>query len=136
VFPAEDGMRIVVEKLLAHGITVEKLTQPLATEAQSFRIGSVTRNERAFEQHNEVSLAGTFEAEQVELPAGTYLVRTAQPLGRLAAYLLEPESDDSLSTWNFLDDYLAPGKIYPIRKIMKPVAAASVVQSDENASAR
>jgi hypothetical protein len=127
VFPAEEGMKVVVEKLLAHGITVEKLTQPLSTEAQYFRIGSVNRNERAFEQHNEVSLVGTFDTEQTELPAGTYLVRTAQPLGRLAAYLLEPESDDSLSSWNYLDDYLAPGKVYPIRKIMKPVTAPSVV---------
>jgi hypothetical protein len=124
VFPPEVGLKVVVEKLLAHGITVETLTQPLTTEAQYFRIGSVNRSERAFERHNEVSLVGAFEAEQIELPAGTYIVRTAQPLGRLAAYLLEPESDDSLATWNFLDDYLEAGRIYPIRKVMQPVNAS------------
>ncbi|HEX7120973.1 MAG TPA: hypothetical protein VF178_01295, partial [Gemmatimonadaceae bacterium] len=36
----------------------------------------------------------------VSLPAGTWIVRTAQPLGVLAMYLLEPESDDGLVTWD------------------------------------
>ncbi|HYV29292.1 MAG TPA: hypothetical protein VFA77_17285 [Candidatus Eisenbacteria bacterium] len=46
---------------------------------------------------------------------------TAQPLGILAAYLLEPESDDGLVTWNFFDAFLEPGKVYPIYKHMKDV---------------
>jgi hypothetical protein len=129
-FPPEDGLKVVVEKLLAHGITVEQLTQPFAAEAQYFRIGSVNRAASAVQQHNEVSLVGAFDTEQTEFPAGTYIVRTAQPLGRLAAYLLEPESDDSLSTWNFLDEYHGEGKVYPIKKLMKPVTAASVVVTE------
>jgi hypothetical protein len=68
--------------------------------------------------HHEVKLAGEFKNEAVTFPAGTILVRTAQPLGTLAAYLLEPESDDGLTTWNFLDSYLERGKTYPIYKLM------------------
>jgi hypothetical protein len=42
-------------------------------------------------------------------------VRTNQPLGRLAFYLLEPTSDDGLVAWNALDDQLKPGAaMYPI----------------------
>jgi hypothetical protein len=125
VFPPEDGLRVVVDKLLAHGIAVEELTVPLSAEATTFRIAGVTQSARAFEGHRETSLAGAYETESAEFPAGTLLVRTAQPLGRLAAYLLEPESDDSLATWNFLDSYLEAGRPYPIRKLMKPVSAAS-----------
>ena len=41
--------------------------------------------------------------EKRDFPAGTLVVRTAQPLGNLAAYLLEPESDDGLIVWNAFD---------------------------------
>jgi hypothetical protein len=36
----------------------------------------------------------------VTLPAGTWIVRVAQPLGVLAMYLLEPESDDGIVAWD------------------------------------
>jgi len=130
VFPPDNGLKVVVEKLRAHGIVVEKLTQPLKAEARYFRISNVNTAARAFEGHNETSLVGAFDAEETEFPVGTIIVRTGQPLGRLAAYLLEPESDDSLTSWNFLDAQLAPGKVFPIRKLMKPVVAASRVLMD------
>jgi hypothetical protein len=49
----------------------------------------------------------------------------AQPLGNLAFYLLEPQSDDGLVTWNFFDDYFDKAGIatkpveYPIFKFYK-----------------
>jgi hypothetical protein len=55
---------------------------------------------------------------------GWKLVRTAQPLGVLAAYLLEPASEDGIATWNLLDDELSPGKAYPILRSRRVVAAA------------
>jgi hypothetical protein len=45
------------------------------------------------------------------------VVRTDQPLGRLAFYLLEPESDDSLTTWNLFDGVLKPGATHPVLKV-------------------
>ena len=51
--------------------------------------------------------------------AGTYFVRTSQPLGLLAAYLLEPESDDGVVSWNFLDAFLEPQKVLPVYKLMR-----------------
>ena len=30
-------------------------------------------------------------------------VKTTQPLGMLAAYLLEPQAEDGLCTWNYFD---------------------------------
>ena len=38
------------------------------------------------------------------------IVQTAPPLGTLAVFLLEPESDDGLATWNFFDAVIAEGK--------------------------
>ena len=59
------------------------------------------------------------------LPAGTRIVRLAQPLGLLAAYLLEPESDDGLTDWNFMDPWLEVGKPAPVRKMMTNVTIAT-----------
>jgi hypothetical protein len=44
----------------------------------------------------------------------------------LAAYLLEPESDDGLLAWNFFDRYAVPQwsrepQTYPVYKLLTPV---------------
>jgi hypothetical protein len=109
---------VLVDKLQAHGIAVETLTVPLDAEVEGFAISAVNKTPRAFQNHQEVTLAGEYKKERVTFPAGTIAVRTAQPLGALAAYLLEPESDDGFTRWNFLDAYLAPGKVHPVYKMM------------------
>ena len=81
LFPAEDGLRVPVEKLRAHGIRVEELTAPLTTEAETFTISNVKKSPRKFQGHNEVKLTGEFKQDTTTFPAGTILVRTAQPLG-------------------------------------------------------
>lgn len=125
LFKPEDGTRVVVEKLLAHGVAVEELTAPLTVEVESFVIENVRRSQRAFQGHNEIKLTGAYKKESQTFPAGTIIVRAAQPLGLLAAYLLEPESDDGLTNWNFLDAYLAQGKVYPVYKLMQDARPAS-----------
>jgi hypothetical protein len=118
LFRREDGLSAIEEKLRAHGIIFEELREPLTSEVERFTISEVKRTERPFQGHKSVRLAGEYRREEMKFEPGTILVRTSQPLGVLAAYLLEPESDDGLVTWNFLDDYLAPQKVYPIYKVM------------------
>lgn len=125
LFRDEDGMKTVIEKLSAHGVTVEELTEPLTVEVESFLIEEVTRAQRAFQGHRETKIKGGARSETITFPAGSILVRTAQPLATLASYLLEAESDDGLVNWNFLDAYLEKGKVYPIYKAMQEVKAAS-----------
>lgn len=125
VFRNEDGMKIVTEKLLAHGIAVEELTEPLTTEVEGFIIDDLRKAARAFQGHAEVKLRGRTQKETGQFPAGSILVRTSQPLASLVFYLLEPESDDGFVNWNFLDAYLEKGKTYPIYKLMGDTNVAS-----------
>jgi len=125
LFRREDGTRAVIDKLLQHGIAVEELTKPLTIEVESFVIDSVKKAGRPFQGHLAVTLTGKYKKETLAFPAGSVIVRTAQPLGTLAAYLLEPESDDGLTTWNFLDAYLGEGKVHPVYKVMGELRAAS-----------
>jgi hypothetical protein len=122
VLPREARAQPLVEKLRQHGILVEELTAPLTTDLVTFTVAKVTRAERPFQGHQEVRLEGDYAITRATLPSGTVVIRLAQPLGRLAAYLLEPESDDGLVNWNFVDGWLGPGQDLPIRKIMRAVA--------------
>ena len=57
------------------------------------------------------------------LPACALLVLWGdQPLARLAFYLIEPESDDGLVTWNVIDEGLAVGQTYPIYRVTNTTA--------------
>ena len=107
----------VAGKLREHGVAVESLAAAARMTAETFIVDTVTRSERVFQGHREVSVAGRFERRDADVPAGSILVRADQPLGRLAFYLLEPESDDSLATWNLLDGALEPGAVHPVMKV-------------------
>lgn len=130
IFKSEKGLAPVIEKLRQHGIAVEELTAPLTTEVDAFTIASAMRAPRAFQKHQEMKITGAYKKEQMTFPAGSVIVRTAQPLGRLVCYLLEPESDDGLVDWNFFDAYLEAGKTFPVYKVMQAPNAASRLLSE------
>ncbi len=115
----------IVEKLLQHGITVEELTSELTTEVETMTIQGFEKSKRPFQGHLEAKLTGKYSSQKVTFPVGSVLVRTAQPLGRLVFYLLEPESEDGLVNWNFFDSYLELGKSFPVHKLMKNENIAS-----------
>jgi len=119
VLPADASFQPIVDKIRQHGVVVEELKAPLTAEVSSFVVEAITKSPKPFQGHNEVRLKGQYVTEKTTLPAGTRIVRLAQPLGLLGAYLLEPESDDGLTNWNFMDAWLEVGKPAPVRKIMK-----------------
>jgi len=98
----------IAAKLAQHGIAIERLTEPEELEVEAFKLQELKGAERPFQGHRTNQVKGQPAVEKRAFPAGTLVVRTAQPLGLLAAYLLEPESDDGLLTWNYFDRYLAP----------------------------
>lgn len=112
------GMKPVIEKLRAHGIAIEELTEDTTISVENFVMTSVNKAPRAFQGHQEVRLRGNAKTESHTFPAGSILVRTTQSSARLIFYLLEPESDSGLVRWNFLDSFLEKGRSYPIYKLM------------------
>jgi hypothetical protein len=107
----------VAGKLREHGVRVDSLGAAASMTVEVFVLDTVTRAERPFQGHQEVSVTGRSERRDISVPAASIVVRTDQPLGRLVFYLLEPESDDSLATWNLLDDALKPGMVHPVMKV-------------------
>jgi hypothetical protein len=106
----------VARMLAAHGIRTETLASMSHRTVDAFVIDQVTHASRPFQGHREASVTGRFERREIDVPSGSLLVRTDQQLGRLASYLLEPESNDCLATWNFLDAELTAGRLHPVLK--------------------
>ena len=107
----------VVRNLQNHGVQLKVLQRAVRVPVIVRRVLSIERSAMAFQQHHLVQLQTEEVRAERELGAGTVIVPTAQPLGRLAAWLLEPESCDGLVTWNFFDERLREGGEYPVLSV-------------------
>ncbi len=67
----------------------------------------------AVESHQERTVAGAWAAAEAPDLRGAFRVPMTQPLARLAFYLLEPRANDSLATWNVVDEAITAGR-YPV----------------------
>ena len=117
----------VVALLRRQGIAVDRASVPLRAAVQVFPVDSILVDS-LFEGHRSVRVQGRWSRQPIDstLPAGWFLARTDQPLGTLAAYLLEPASEDGIVTWNLLDRELQVGSPYPVLRSFHPVLARTV----------
>jgi hypothetical protein len=109
------SLTAVVNRLAAHGIRLERLATGQRLPVERFTMETSAVAEREFERHRERTTTGRYTKMEATVPAGAWRVDMTQPLARLAFYLLEPRSNDSLLTWNMLDEALkTAGGLYPI----------------------
>jgi hypothetical protein len=121
-FPREVGDSLL-KRLVMHGLTAEVLAEPAPASIASFTIDSTSTATQPFQKHYERRISGSWGTPSTQtLPAGTIVVRTGQPLGILATYLLEPESDDGFVDWNVLDPW-ANQRTFPVVRIVQPLQA-------------
>jgi hypothetical protein len=107
----------VVERLVRQGVVVERLDIPWTGQSARFRIDSLNVM-RPFQGHRMVQVAGQWGAAMADsAPAGSFLVSTDQRLGMLAAFLLEPASEDGYTTWNQFDRGLGARGNHPVRRL-------------------
>jgi hypothetical protein len=107
-----ERLAAVVDLLRQQGIEVDR-SSARAAGLERFMVDG-TRREALFEGHRPSIAEGRWEPYVADTGTSWYRVRTAQPLGLLAAYLLEPASEDGVVTWNLLDAELMAGRAYPI----------------------
>ena len=121
-----------VEILQRHGVVVETLIEPVKLRAESFAVSKLEAQPMLNQGHRLNRVQGEYRMGEMEFPAGTTVVLLAQPLANVAAYLLEPESNDGLLVWNVFDRYLSQQwsrepAVYPVYKIYNPVPLAKDV---------
>ncbi len=129
--PAMTGL---VERLQRHGIRVEETREDIELDIATQRVDLVSRSDRPFQQHTLSTVDTAVVEGSQRVPAGWWEVRTAQPLGTLASYLLEPMAEDGLAAWGLIDG-VTEGNEYPILRvpIATPILAVAAPDLPEDA---
>lgn len=118
ILPA--GLDTIVEMLRRQGVKVTTLEKNQRFSGESFFIEKWNKSPRKFEGHNMVSVEGTFNAKDMLAKKGDFIIDMAQPLANLIFYMLEPQSDDGLLSWNFFDHILKSSNV-PFSPVDYPV---------------
>ncbi len=131
----------IADQLIKQGARVTKLEKDEKLGGEIFTVEKYDRSTRKFEGHNMASAEGKFEAATRIAKKGDYMVDLAQPLANLIFYMLEPQSDDGLLTWNFFDSYFDQNGVstkpveFPIFKYFSlPVPAKEKTKAKKKAN--
>ena len=95
----------IVPLLLDHEIAIQELAEPVSLEVEVYYATSIDNSEY-FQGHYLNKVTATKRTETVDFPAGSFFVPSGQPKANLISYILEPETNDNLITWGFLDEHL------------------------------
>ncbi|MFN3241340.1 MAG: M14 family metallopeptidase [Planctomycetota bacterium] len=108
----------VVQRLQWHGVTFHAVDEATSLRARQFAVDKKRKPKRPYQGHQALVLEGTWRpARAHDIPLGTLIVPADQRLARVAATLLEPLSEDGLSTWNFFEDQT--DKTFPVLRLLE-----------------
>ncbi len=93
----------IIDMLVRHGIVVRRIANEITAPVENFRIEEIKPANNIFQGHVFTIAAGRYEKTEVTIPSGAYYVSLRQPLARVAAFLLEPESEDGFLRWGFFN---------------------------------
>lgn len=116
--PQDPRLEPVIAKLRQHGIRVEQVTKPRTKAVEVYTITSATPASRLFQGHALVRAEASAAVREIEIREGDWYVSTRQPLSNLIVYLLEPESEDGLATWNYFDPWMKAGETFPVYRLL------------------
>lgn len=119
LIPAQ--LTAVAETLRRHGIRVEELREDLELEVDYYLVTEKRQQAQAFQNHKLTTLEVEPRVKRMIVPAGMFVVTTTQRLGMLAAYLLEPQAEDGLTSWNAFDDGLTVGGEFPVLRLKQSI---------------
>lgn len=112
-----------VDLLRRHGITIEVLEDSVDVEVDAYTLAGVSYRRVYDHQAATVVEVGDVVTMKQTLPQGTYIIPTDQVLGRLAAHMLEPETEDNVIFWNTMDAWIPKAAILPQTTAQAPVDA-------------
>lgn len=101
-------------KVRLHGVSVEEIVEaPKVIFAETLKV-STCQVLPKFQGHEMIRVKGAWERMPMSNPSEYVLVRTAQPLGIVAFELLQPNTPDSLTAWNFFGAKFEVGEMHPV----------------------
>ena len=135
----------VIDVLKAHGLQLQTLATAKTFEVETYQCPTPKWMQAPFEGRHAATFGGegigdtqsttpktegtpscTAKTESVTYPAGSIIVPTSQPAGRVAVEWLEPEAPDSALTWGFFDTIYEQkeyGEDYVMEKVAREMIA-------------
>ncbi len=113
-----------IARLKVHGVAFDTIKKTLDVTVDMIRLTGFTALAPSEGRVPIVATGVSHETRTATFPPGSVRVSTDQPLGALAAHLLEPESEDSLFAWGFFSEilqrveYMEPYAIAPMAERM------------------
>ena len=95
----------VIPVLLEHDITVKRLSKPAEVEVETYYAKEIL-DPTYFQGHYLRQVQAEKRTETVMFPVGSFVIPSGQAKSNLISYILEPETNDNLITWGYLDDFL------------------------------
>lgn len=99
------SMTKLIPMLLEHDITVKRIIEPMSIEVEAYD-ATVVEDTQYFQAHYLKAVTADVVTETVDFPVGSFFVPSGQPLSNFISYILEPETNDNLVTWGYLDNIL------------------------------
>ena len=117
----------VRENLARHGIVVEELTADAELTVEVYRVDRIITAAKAFQGHQLVTVEATPRQTKRVVKTGTIVVRCAQPLGTLAAYLWSHKrrTDCARGISSIFEDLklkgpITPSCVFPLKCLFRP----------------
>ena len=111
----------VARRLEIHGVQMARIEKPRELAVTMYRLEDAKFEAEPFEGHVRMKARPVAEQRKEIYPPGSWRVQTDQPLGTLAAILLEPASPDSFVQWGFFNEVLQQTE-YVEGYVMEPMA--------------
>jgi hypothetical protein len=112
----------IADRVRAHGIAMERIDAPRSLDVEMYRLQNPVLKNEVFEGRVMLTTGATPERRTERFPAGSWRVPADQPLGNLAAALLEPLSPDSFLQWGYMHEILQRTE-YAENYVTEPMAA-------------
>ena len=114
----------VVALLRLHGIQVQRFAAEWTDTVEVLTGTGLKWGTGEFQGHRLLEVTGTWARAAHRVPAGSYFVSTAQPLGRLVFALLEPEGF-GLARWGAFSAGVTSGLEFPVWRALRAPRAPS-----------
>lgn len=98
-------MAYLIPLLAKHDISVKKILKPSELNVEAYTVNEI-KDTQYFQGHYLKEVSVDKKEETINLPVGSFLIPTGQPKSNLLCYLMEPETNDNLITWGYLDNFI------------------------------
>jgi hypothetical protein len=93
----------VIKRIKLHGIETQALKTAMEMEVETWQFSDPRWSRTTYEGRHSLTVDARPLTEKREFQAGSLLISTRQPMARVIARLLEPNSSDSFLYWGFFN---------------------------------